>query len=60
MDLVLKINCDNAAFADNAEDEISRILHNAADEIAYRFDSPPFEIPLHDVNGNKVGTCKIE
>jgi hypothetical protein len=47
----ISIDCSNAAFEDSGE--ISRILRNLAD----RFENGdiPDELPIYDLNGNKVG-----
>jgi hypothetical protein len=53
---VLTIKTDNAAFADGMEArEVSRILAQAADRIESADVLYPYETPLHDVNGNRVG-----
>lgn len=55
MDVVININMDNSAFVDgkNEQQELSRILHKLAEDL---FGSQiGNEIPLYDINGNKVG-----
>lgn len=48
----VEINTDNAAFGDNPELELSRILGELADTVA---ENPLEVISLRDVNGNTVG-----
>lgn len=47
----VEINTDNAAFGDNPELELSRILGELAEEVLSADD----EITITDVNGNTVG-----
>jgi hypothetical protein len=56
----LEMNCDNAAFSDDAPfDEIGRIIA----DLARRFESLPHEWNsggvLHDINGNAVGRWSL-
>jgi hypothetical protein len=55
MDLIIKMNLDNAAFSDgNSEHEQARILRKLADDIE-KFKDPS---ALWDLNGNRVGTVE--
>ena len=54
--LKLFIETDNAAFADQPATELARILRALADRIER---DPESYIPLRDINGNKVGECRI-
>ncbi len=63
MEITITINTDNAAFDDDAlEPEVARILVDAAlkfgQHYAYRQpdDKWPLELPLKDINGNRVGS----
>ena len=56
MTFTLKIECDNAAFADEPASEIAAILRKAAARVANGED----DFPLHDFNGNTVGRAKVE
>ena len=47
----VEINTDNAAFGDNPELELSRILGELAEEVLSADD----EITITDANGNTVG-----
>lgn len=50
----IEMETDNAAFEDSGlGPEVARILHEAADKIR---DTHTIDRPLHDYNGNKVGT----
>lgn len=52
----LKINCDNAAFENDASAEVARILRGAAGCIdRHPHFSPGHSQPLRDLNGNTVG-----
>ena len=56
---LLTIDTDNAAFGDDATErdaEISRILLVAAAAIIDRGISTNVDFPIHDHNGNKIGT----
>lgn len=55
MMLTLKINTDNAAFEDNLEGELARILATAITKIEHC----NTEGKLYDTNGNQVGSFKI-
>ena len=48
----VEIITDNAAFGDNPESELSRILDELANEV---FEEPREEFILRDDNGNTVG-----
>lgn len=48
----LEIESSNDAFTDNPEEEIARILEEAAEEVRCKGDG---RYPLFDINGNKVG-----
>ena len=53
--LTLTIKTDNAAFTDDAGEEIARILRHAADKLAEGYDY----VYLMDYNGNNVGTAEL-
>lgn len=55
MEFTLNIDCDNAAFGEEPEDEVVRLLHVAAMKIegGYR------EGKLVDLNGNTVGDFEL-
>lgn len=62
--LKLEFDCDNAAFENNYQfyTEIARILKQASNNIvyfhAYENLNRQFDIPMIDINGNKIGVCK--
>ena len=59
MQLTININLDNDAFSDPGE--TNRILRNVGSIIEDFNGQPyPFELNLHDSNGNTVGTLKVE
>ena len=47
----LTIDCDNAAFEEDAAGEVARI-------VAEYFQGEPDNRPLFDVNGNRVGAAE--
>jgi len=54
----LKVKTDNAAFSDNLGGELARILRDVAARLER---STCYDAAiLHDVNGNTVGTYKLE
>jgi hypothetical protein len=55
MVFLLKIECDNSAFEPEPGDEVARILREAADKI----ERGSTGVRLRDVNGNKVGKCRL-
>ena len=55
MDLVIKINIDNAAFEYDSESEISRILDVVKDKIISGYS----ESKLFDINGNSIGNFEF-
>ena len=52
----IEIETDNAAFNDYQEQEVARILKDLAGKAEAGYS---LNIPLYDLNGNKVGFCKI-
>lgn len=61
MDIVIKINCDNAAFEGYPGREVAHILRQTAETLSYHVDwfECGYDAPLRDSNGNKVGICQI-
>lgn len=59
MKLVLQIDCDNAAFEDDCNGEIARILRVAAKIANNDPRAMAAGIRLRDVNGNNVGYMQI-
>lgn len=52
----LNVSTDNAAFdGEDREEELARILRDAADQVARSILRPNEPIRLFDVNGNRVG-----
>lgn len=51
----ITINCDGAAFADNAGMEVARILRNVAQATEWA-GMPDYAAPLCDINGNVCGS----
>ncbi|MBA7574933.1 hypothetical protein ES695_06150 [Candidatus Atribacteria bacterium 1244-E10-H5-B2] len=59
--LRIKIETKNAAFDGNLKDEVARCLKDVIEKItspSYAGDSH-IEFPIHDVNGNNVGSFKL-
>ena len=64
MKCTLKIAMDNAAFSDAPGRELARILRDAADRAEDLCDASqvrhgPWEVPLRDYNGNRVGDMVV-
>lgn len=55
MRFTVTIECDNAAFEDNAHGEVRRILHG----IIERLGSMRSSGACMDINGNKVGEWEL-
>ena len=55
MKFVINIECDNAAFAEDPEYEVSRILREVAKQVEDGF----VTIYLRDTNGNPVGMAEF-
>ena len=53
--LVVRVRCDNAAFAGDEPAEVARILRRAADDVAAGHQGRP----VHDINGNTVGAWQF-
>jgi hypothetical protein len=67
MKAIIEISCDNAAFKDEGDGsdddayrdcELARILRTAADHLSGG--TAGDSLKLYDINGNKVGTYRIE
>ena len=52
----IEIKTDNAAFNDYPKLEVARILKDLAGKAEAGYS---LNIPLYDLNGNKVGFCKM-
>jgi len=50
----LKFDTDNAAFADNKDQEVQRILNDIANDVLLKNEGT-----IRDINGNKIGTWKL-
>jgi hypothetical protein len=60
LSVTVKITCENAAFADDCEGEVARLLKQAAKKVEAGELERLGYIPLMDINGNKVGSVEIE
>lgn len=62
MKFTLEIKCDNAAFDDEPLAEVARILRAEAARIDHWVGdgAKTWDDSLHDVNGNKVGSCELK
>ncbi len=56
MTITIKIRTANAAFEDNKDAEVGRILRDWIDG----FNLYPTITPLHDYNGNTVGSVTVK
>jgi hypothetical protein len=60
MNIIVKINCDNAAFENAEASESGRILRWLADRLEENEEVTPGDhLNLFDSNGNKVGEYKV-
>jgi len=60
MTITIKISTGNAAFEDDASQEVARILRELAKDMdGHPHFGPGFDVALRDVNGNKVGHLTI-
>ena len=59
MKIRIEINCDNAAFEDNAGGEVKRCVDDVMDRCR-RASWMPGRYNVVDYNGNKVGTLTVE
>jgi hypothetical protein len=55
----VEINCDNAAFDDDAGVEVGRILRELATKLSSRGNIANDSLNLMDINGNVVGSCLV-
>lgn len=64
MKVNITIDCGNAAFdfdQGGPAREVARILKKLATRLEDEsIDLPDYEVPLHDINGNKVGKLEVE
>ena len=58
MELIIKINLDNAAFKDDPE-ELQQILQWLAEGVIYDEYKSACNRSLQDSNGNQIGTVEI-
>jgi hypothetical protein len=59
LEFKLSMNCGNAAFDENANAEIARILRKIADDLEADASGRCYEQYFRDVNGNRVGSFKL-
>lgn len=62
MNITIKINTDNAAFSESANEELARILEQCAKNLRQVWNEV-YTGDLHtlfDVNGNNVGTFTVK
>ncbi len=59
MQFTINMTCDNAAFEDNPEREVARILRNLAQTLRNGPASRFYET-IFDVNGNDVGWWRLK
>ena len=62
MKLTIEIKMDNAAFDEGPETEAARILRELAEQLEdnWYFAKMDNELPLIDINGNRVGSVRVE
>lgn len=57
MDFTVKFNCDNAAFDDDLESAIARVLRYVANRVA---EHSTLSQLIKDRNGNTIGAFRLE
>lgn len=57
--LTIKMELDNAAFADDGTAEVERILGDVASRLPEPLDETGQDLSLHDANGNWCGFARI-
>lgn len=60
MQITITINTDNAAFEDNTETKVARILADFARKLADGLTNIGITTRLLDINGNTVGAVEIK
>lgn len=61
MNITIEINCDNAAFEDDAGREVARILADLASKLPRLRNPAKWDgLTLCDINGNTVGKVTVE
>lgn len=60
MTITITIHTDNAAFENQAGEEVARILRQQASQLESWPGYNTFTQGLRDLNGNKVGECKAD
>ncbi len=61
MDITITINTDNDAFQPHPEWELRRILDKFSNGLKYQGTINPGDtIPLHDINGGRVGQFTVK
>ena len=58
--LVIEVSVDSAAFQGDAISEMQRILTGLTADVGAVMENPPYRRTLLDVNGNGVGTARME
>lgn len=56
MRFLLEVKMDNAAFDEEPQWELARILRGVADDVT---DRGRFDMALYDINGNAVGRARM-
>ncbi len=59
-EITITINTDNDAFSYHPGMKVQRIPDDLAERIRYVSSFHPIEIPLHDINGNRVGELIVK
>jgi hypothetical protein len=58
LQLTIKMDLDNAAFEDDFEGEVQRILDDVSTRVPTREGFG--ECSIHDINGNRVGFFRVD
>jgi hypothetical protein len=62
MKCTIDISMDNAAFSDDPNEELARILEDLADKLRNEImpATDPFRHKIYDINGNAVGSLVVK
>lgn len=60
MEFVITISMNNAAFEEQPNLELARILRKLADRLETEWPLPDGTCVLRDINGNSVGTAQVK
>ncbi len=60
MKIKIEIETGNAAFEDDLEGELTRVIDQASDKVLALVEAGNHSTSLFDINGNRVGSVEIK